>query len=123
LESLPYLWKFLKEKNLLKNFPISEKTTKWWDKLTKSISNEQKIITYTNFLPNKLQFKTKLYIYPGFEYKIINQLITNFHLPKSSLLMLVAAFMGYENMKKAYQHAIKNNYKFFSFGDATRIIK
>lgn len=59
-----------------------------------------------------------LFIYPGFEFKIIDGLITNFHLPKSTLLMLVSAFMGYELMKKAYQKAIEEKFRFYSFGDA-----
>jgi len=60
----------------------------------------------------------RLYIYPGFRFRIINKLLTNFHLPKSSLLMLVAAFVGYEEMKKIYDEALAHEYKFFSFGDA-----
>jgi S-adenosylmethionine:tRNA ribosyltransferase-isomerase len=63
-------------------------------------------------------FDTKLFIYPWFEYKVIDKLITNFHLPKSSLLMLVSAFIWFDNMMNAYEHAIKQNYMFFSFWDA-----
>ncbi len=59
-----------------------------------------------------------LFIYPGFEFKILDGLITNFHLPKSTLLMLVAAFMGYDLMKKAYNRAIEERMRFYSFGDA-----
>ncbi|PNV79296.1 MAG: tRNA preQ1(34) S-adenosylmethionine ribosyltransferase-isomerase QueA, partial [Dictyoglomus turgidum] len=59
-----------------------------------------------------------LFIYPGFEFKIIDGLITNFHLPRSTLLMLVSAFMGHELMKKAYQRAIEERFRFYSFGDA-----
>nr|WP_290683150.1 tRNA preQ1(34) S-adenosylmethionine ribosyltransferase-isomerase QueA [Aminivibrio sp.] len=61
---------------------------------------------------------TRLFIYPGYGFKIIDGLITNFHLPKSSLLMLVAAFAGYEFTMKAYREAISRRYRFFSFGDA-----
>lgn len=61
---------------------------------------------------------TELYITPGYEYKAVNSLITNFHLPKSTLLMLVSALMGFDEMHKVYQHAIRNNYRFYSFGDA-----
>ncbi|MFH1145337.1 MAG: S-adenosylmethionine:tRNA ribosyltransferase-isomerase, partial [bacterium] len=56
--------------------------------------------------------------YPGFQFKIVNALITNFHLPKSSLLVLVSAFAGRDIILKAYQEAIKEQYHFFSFGDA-----
>lgn len=62
--------------------------------------------------------ETKLYIYPGFQFKVIDALITNFHLPKSTLLMLVAAFAGYDHVMNAYAEAVKARYRFFSFGDA-----
>lgn len=62
--------------------------------------------------------ETDIFIYPGYEFKIVDKLITNFHLPKSSLLMLVSAFIGRERMMEIYQHAIKNKYRFFSYGDA-----
>lgn len=61
---------------------------------------------------------TNIFIYPGKEFHVINGLVTNFHLPKSSLIMLVSAFAGYENIMNAYQHAVKNEYRFFSYGDA-----
>lgn len=61
---------------------------------------------------------TNLYIYPGYEYKLIDAMITNFHLPKSTLLMLVSAFTSKENIFKAYQYAIQNRFRFYSFGDA-----
>ncbi len=65
---------------------------------------------------------TRAYIYPGYHYKIIDGLITNFHLPKSSLLMLVSALAGREQILAAYEHAIEAGYRFFSFGDAMLII-
>ncbi|MEL7566518.1 MAG: tRNA preQ1(34) S-adenosylmethionine ribosyltransferase-isomerase QueA [Dehalobacterium sp.] len=65
---------------------------------------------------------TESYIYPGYEFKAIDGLITNFHLPKSTLLMLVSALGGYENVMAAYQTAVKEEYRFFSFGDAMLII-
>ena len=61
---------------------------------------------------------TRLFITPGFEFKCIDALITNFHLPKSTLLMLVSAFGGYETMMAAYREAVEKRYRFFSFGDA-----
>jgi len=61
---------------------------------------------------------TNLFIYPGYQFKFIDALITNFHLPKSTLLMLVCAFGGYELILKAYQEAIRQKYRFYSFGDA-----
>jgi len=65
--------------------------------------------------------KTNLYIYPPYKFKIINGLITNFHLPKSSLLILVCAFVNRKSILKAYKQAIKKNYRFYSFGDAMLI--
>jgi S-adenosylmethionine:tRNA ribosyltransferase-isomerase len=62
--------------------------------------------------------ETDLFITPGFEFRIVDALLTNFHLPKSTLLVLVAAFAGYERMREAYAAAIERNYRFFSFGDA-----
>lgn len=65
---------------------------------------------------------TNLFIYPGFEFKIVDHMITNFHLPKSSLLVLVAAFAGQNQILQAYQHAVKEGYRFFSYGDAMLIL-
>ncbi|MCE0455096.1 tRNA preQ1(34) S-adenosylmethionine ribosyltransferase-isomerase QueA [Staphylococcus haemolyticus] len=65
---------------------------------------------------------TDIYIYPGFTYKAIDGLITNFHLPKSTLVMLVSAFSSRENILNAYKEAVKLEYRFFSFGDAMLII-
>jgi S-adenosylmethionine:tRNA ribosyltransferase-isomerase len=61
---------------------------------------------------------TKLFIYPGYKYQAIDCLITNFHLPKSTLVMLVSAFSTRDNILNAYNHAVKDHYRFFSFGDA-----
>ena len=61
---------------------------------------------------------TDIFIYPGYTFKTVDALITNFHLPESTLIMLISAFAGMNNVKKAYQHAIKERYRFFSYGDA-----
>lgn len=65
---------------------------------------------------------TEIFIYPGYEFKIIDGLITNFHLPESTLLMLVSALAGKEHIMKAYEEAVKERYRFFSFGDAMLIV-
>jgi S-adenosylmethionine:tRNA ribosyltransferase-isomerase len=67
---------------------------------------------------NLQEGETRLFITPGYEFKIVDCLITNFHLPCSTLLMLVSAFAGYESIRKAYDHAINQQYRFFSYGDA-----
>ncbi len=61
---------------------------------------------------------TEIFITPGFEFKVVDRLITNFHLPKSTLMMLVSAFAGYEHIMALYRHAIEQRYRFFSYGDA-----
>jgi S-adenosylmethionine:tRNA ribosyltransferase-isomerase len=65
--------------------------------------------------------ETDLFIYPGFQFKVISGLITNFHLPRSSLLMLVSAFAGREKVLRAYRHAVEREYRFYSYGDAMLI--
>lgn len=66
--------------------------------------------------------ETSIFIYPGFEFKVVDGLITNFHLPKSTLIMLVSAFATKDLIFKAYSHAVEEKYRFFSFGDAMLII-
>jgi len=65
---------------------------------------------------------TEIFIYPGYQFKIMDGLITNFHLPESTLIMLVSAFAGKENVMRAYEEAVKERYRFFSFGDAMMIV-
>ena len=65
--------------------------------------------------------ETKLFIVPGYRFRIVDRLVTNFHLPKSTLLMLVSAFGGPENVRRAYRHAIEKAYRFYSYGDAMLI--
>ena len=62
--------------------------------------------------------ETAIFIYPGYKFKAVDALITNFHLPESTLLMLVSAFYDRENVMKAYEEAVREKYRFFSFGDA-----
>jgi S-adenosylmethionine:tRNA ribosyltransferase-isomerase len=65
--------------------------------------------------------ETELFIYPGYQFRVVNRLLTNFHLPKSTLLMLVCAFAGRDIMLRAYRHAVDQRYRFFSYGDAMLI--
>lgn len=69
-------------------------------------------------LPEAIENDTRLFITPGYHYQWVDALITNFHLPQSTLLMLVSAFSGLETMQRAYQHAVQSRYRFFSYGDA-----
>ncbi|MCC2614929.1 tRNA preQ1(34) S-adenosylmethionine ribosyltransferase-isomerase QueA [Aestuariibacter halophilus] len=66
---------------------------------------------------------TDIFIYPGYQFKVVDAMITNFHLPESTLIMLISAFAGKENVMGAYQHAIEQRYRFFSYGDAMFIEK
>ena len=61
---------------------------------------------------------TEIFIYPGYQFKVLDELITNFHLPESTLVMLVSALAGREHVLAAYEEAVKERYRFFSFGDA-----
>ena len=72
-------------------------------------------------LESTTEGETDLFIYPGFQFRVVNRLLTNFHLPKSTLLMLVSAFGGKDNILKAYRHAVEKRYRFFSYGDAMLI--
>ena len=66
--------------------------------------------------------ETDIFIYPGYKFKILDGLITNFHLPESTLIMLVSAFAGYDSVMNAYKIAVDERYRFFSFGDAMLIL-
>ncbi|MGN1357383.1 MAG: tRNA preQ1(34) S-adenosylmethionine ribosyltransferase-isomerase QueA [Succinivibrionaceae bacterium] len=66
---------------------------------------------------------TSIFIYPGYRYEVVDALITNFHLPESTLIMLVSAFAGYDHTMNAYRHAVEDKYRFFSYGDAMYITR
>ena len=70
----------------------------------------------------KAEGDNDLFIYPGFKFKIVDHLITNFHLPKSTLMLLVSAFAGRDFILEAYRQAIEKRYRFFSYGDAMLIL-
>lgn len=110
LESLPSVWK-----NASPVFweKFSKEAQDFWEKTsrdaskswTKNIQKFEKNIT----------FETQAYITPGYKFCVIDELITNFHLPESSLLVLVSALIGHENIMKIYAEAIMKHYRFFSF--------
>ena len=81
---------------------------------------ETNLSRYPRFTPEVSE--TDIFIYPGFKFKAVDNLITNFHLPKSTLVMLVSALAGKDNIMKAYKEAVDEKYRFFSFGDAMLII-
>jgi S-adenosylmethionine:tRNA ribosyltransferase-isomerase len=112
-------------------FYISKETA---TNLNKAIKQKQRIISVgttvtrtleSAFINNVFQpgaGSSNLFIYPGYKFKTISGLITNFHLPKSTLLMLVSAFAGHDLTKEAYKQAINNNYRFYSFGDSMLVL-
>jgi S-adenosylmethionine:tRNA ribosyltransferase-isomerase len=67
--------------------------------------------------------ETRLFITPGYRFRAVDILLTNFHLPRSTLFMLVAAFSGLETMKRAYAHAVEAGYRFYSYGDACLLLR
>ncbi|MCV6604796.1 MAG: S-adenosylmethionine:tRNA ribosyltransferase-isomerase, partial [Porticoccaceae bacterium] len=66
---------------------------------------------------------TDIFIYPGYKYRVVDALLTNFHLPESTLIMLVSAFAGYRHTMNAYREAVEQQYRFFSYGDAMFIVR
>ena len=98
-----------------------------WQKLLVAKENKKRIIACGTTTVRTLEYAacvqklsglTNLYITPGFKFQIVDSLITNFHLPKTTLLVLVSAFVGWERVKKIYLEAIEERYRFFSYGDA-----
>ncbi|MEX0779757.1 MAG: tRNA preQ1(34) S-adenosylmethionine ribosyltransferase-isomerase QueA [Balneolales bacterium] len=81
---------------------------------------ESNLLNSDHFTAGKAS--TDIYIKPGFQFKAVDALVTNFHLPKSTLLIMIASLMGYEEMRKVYRHAIAAQYRFYSFGDAMLIL-
>ncbi|MBX9809072.1 S-adenosylmethionine:tRNA ribosyltransferase-isomerase [Candidatus Gracilibacteria bacterium] len=119
LESLPYLWKKL-DGEYKKGFNAN--TCKYWNNLTESVQDQDWIHSIeVNLELGTLNFETSIYITPGYIFQIIDDLVTNFHLGESSLLVLVSAFIGYEKTMKIYDYAVKNRYRFYSFGDGMYI--
>lgn len=124
--------------NEIENHKMHEETyiinTEAVNRLNSALKNNKRIISVgttsmraleSNFKKNKFHsgvFQTSIFIYPGYKFKVVGGLITNFHLPKSTLLMLVSAFAERKYILNAYEFAKKNNYRFFSFGDAMLIL-
>lgn len=87
-----------------------------------NIINDSGWLDKNNLNKASISFSTNIFIYPGYNFKLVNGLITNFHLPKSSLLLLISALIGRDNVLSAYEEAILQKYRFFSYGDAMLII-
>ena len=119
LESLPYVWQELKDEEREK-FPPEVQT--YWNFVIKDLTSQDFIHNLIiNYQLSIINFSTSIYIYPGSTFHVVDDLITNFHLPESSLLVLISAFMGKEEAKDIYRKAIEKQYRFFSFGDGMYI--
>ena len=86
------------------------------------MSSEENIWDATERVPPIKDGSTDLFIYPPFEFRVVDALLTNFHLPRSTLLMLVSAFAGREFLLRAYAEAIRERYRFYSYGDCMLIL-
>lgn len=128
LESLPFLRVALGDIALGskdENIVLTDADIAWRDQETQDISL-QGTWTFIHDIVVKdghIYFSTKIFLYPWTKIRVVDGLITNFHLPKSSLLMLVAAFVGFDEMKRIYAHALARDYMFYSFGDAMYLKK
>jgi S-adenosylmethionine:tRNA-ribosyltransferase-isomerase (queuine synthetase) len=119
LESLPYVWQSLDEE---KKKEFDTLTRSYWDNLTETIGKEDFISRLSwDQTTQSLHFFTSIYIYPGKSLHVVDELITNFHLPESSLLVLVSSILGREKTLQLYEEAIRKEYRFFSFGDGMYI--
>ena len=119
IESLPYVWQ---EMDINDRNKFSPEINIYWDTLTKE--KEQKNFIHNLVIDYELgimNFSTSIYIYPGESFLLVDDLITNFHLPQSSLLVLVSAFIWSEEAREIYRYAIEKKYRFFSFWDGMYI--
>jgi len=118
LETLPYLRKSLSNSSKEKILP-DEKAFHFRESITSDITifDCEKYVHDVSLQSNRTVCETQLFIFPGWKFHIIDEMITNFHLPKSSLLMLISALMWRTNALQSYEYAKKNWYHFYSFGD------
>ena len=122
LESLPYLWQSLDQD--MKN-SIDANTRKYWNTITETLKKQEwihNIVIYNEHRSfSDISFETSIYITPGYTFLVVDDLVTNFHLGESSLLVLVSAFLGYDATMQIYQYAVEHQYRFYSFGDGMYI--
>lgn len=119
IESLPYLFKILDQNNINKHCSQECRDRRYSQTNSQGKNNFLLIISIHS---HTITFSSSLFIYPWFDKKIIDGMITNFHLPQTSLVMLVAWMIWYNNRRESYQYAIDHDYRFASFGDAMMII-
>jgi S-adenosylmethionine:tRNA ribosyltransferase-isomerase len=119
LESLPSLWRSMSSEFKER---VDPEIRKYWDDLTETLTPNTWIENISiDQTRCTITFATLIYITPGYDFLVVDELITNFHLPESSLLVLVSAFLGYSATREIYHHAIEKKYRFYSFGDGMYI--
>jgi S-adenosylmethionine:tRNA ribosyltransferase-isomerase len=102
---------YVARKSSPEGFPLKQKTLEW------GTQSESPVTVPSEGRITAQRGEADIFIYPGFEFRVVGAMLTNFHLPKSTLLMLVAAFAGRERILQAYEHAVKQRYRFYSYGD------
>jgi len=127
LESLYYIGLLLSQDSSLKEKPTSFFLSQWLPYTMKNeISTKTALTLILEYLEkNKLSHlyaQTQIMIQPGYTFHLINGLITNFHQPKSTLLLLISAFVG-DDWRKIYHYALKHNFRFLSYGDSSLLLK
>ncbi len=128
LESIFWIgYKLIESPSLVLNYDTDIFDQFYPYKSTEKVSSINSINAILKYLDdnkiNEITVRTKLLIVPGYDFKIVDMMITNFHQPKSTLILLVAAFIGKELWEKSYHFALENNYRFLSYGDANLLIK
>lgn len=113
LESLPSLWRLVRDR-----IECHSEVREFWD--SKSLERETNPLSSVSFSPDgkTVFFSSALFIYGDYRFQVADEIITNFHLPKSTLFILISSFLGLRNAQTLYSHAVRNMYRFFSFGDA-----
>ncbi len=124
LESLYWLGLKMKKNSNLQGIPVIEQWEPYQNEA--SISTNEALNNVLNYIIEKkydtLQFSTQLIILPGYQFKLLDGMVTNFHQPQSTLLLLISAFLG-DDWKKVYDFALKNDFRFLSYGDSNLYLK
>jgi S-adenosylmethionine:tRNA ribosyltransferase-isomerase len=126
LESLLYIWPLVETQANL-----SEEAKSWWQRQSDvsidanhpEFVRDELFRLRSNFHDGVATAETSIFIYPGYEFGVVDEIVTNFHLPNSTLIPMISAFAGLRNLKVAYENAKSEGYRFYSFGDAMRLVK
>lgn len=124
LESLPYVWREILERGESGDIAAMDFLAKFeapvasfWNTATSQLDAAYRPVELFGVNSSGVSGTTKLFLMPGSKFHAVDEIVTNFHLPESTLLVLVSAFAGIEKARAAYEHALSRNYRFYSFGD------